>query len=98
MAAAQRRGAKRVNRQRRQLIDKRLAAREGKRFIAFYRGAQARRASRVGNPYPQATEEARCWEVGWKYAELEQCEGTPSPLCRLGPGGDFVRDWPGGGA
>ena len=81
---------------RKYLIEKRQAAREGKRFAAFYRGARACRAGRQGNPYTPGSDEARCWEAGWKYAESEATEQLRAdpPLCRFGPGGDFTRDWP----
>ena len=83
-----------MNRLRKRLIDRRLGAREGKRFIAFYRGARDCRAAHAVNPYPPGSKEAGCWEAGWKYRESEQRESTPPPVCRFGPGGDFVRDWP----
>ena len=81
-----------MNRQRKRLIERRLAAREGRRFGAFYRGVRDFRANRATNPFPPDTEDARCWQAGWKYAESEK-QQVPVPLCRFGPGGDYVRDW-----
>jgi hypothetical protein len=57
---------------RRRLIDARRAAREGRRYHAFYRGAKDCRAGRPANPYRAGSEEAHCWDAGWKYAEAEQ--------------------------
>jgi len=54
---------------RRRMIDARRAAREGKRFHAFYRGCSDARAGRGANPYPPGSEEAVCWGNGWTYAE-----------------------------
>lgn len=51
------------------MIDARRAPREGKRFRAFYCGCHAARAGRSANPYPPGSEEAACWDNGWKYAE-----------------------------
>lgn len=66
--------------------------REGRRWYAFYRGYQARRSGTDGNPHKPGTDAHACWEAGWKYAEDEQRETSPPPICRFGPGGDFVRD------
>jgi len=54
---------------RRRLIDARRAAREGKRFGAFYRGHRDAKAGRTVNPYPPGSEEAACYEGGRRYAE-----------------------------
>ncbi|MGC9455228.1 MAG: hypothetical protein ACP5HU_10240 [Phycisphaerae bacterium] len=54
---------------RRRLIDRSRAAREGRRFHAFYRGCCDARAGRDANPYPAASEEAACWDKGRRYAE-----------------------------
>ena len=51
------------------LIEARKAAREGRRFAAFYRGCKDRRAGRTANPYAPGSEEARCWQAGVKYTE-----------------------------
>ena len=85
-----------MDRRVKRMIEKRLAAREGRRFHAFYRGAGDFRAGRLGNPFQSGSEDARCWEAGFKYAESEsqdRIEAVP-PICRFGPGGDFVHDWP----
>jgi hypothetical protein len=58
-----------MNRTRTRMIDKRLAAREGKRFSAFYRGVRDARAAVTRNPYPPGSEEAGCWTNGRKYVE-----------------------------
>ena len=51
------------------MIDARKAAREGKRFYAFYRGCHDARAGRATNPYPPDSGEAVWWTNGWKYAK-----------------------------
>ena len=51
------------------MIDRQKAAREGKRFHAFYQGCHAARAGRTANPYAPGSEEADCWENGRKYEE-----------------------------
>ena len=60
-----------MNHPRQRLIDQRQAAREGRRYAAFYHGARDRRAGVSQNPYPPDTEDARHWEAGWKYMEVE---------------------------
>lgn len=82
-----------MNRLLKRVIDRRLAAREGKRFSAFYRGASDCRTGRPGNPFPPGSEESGCWEDGWQYAESEKRKSV-TPLCRFGPGGEFMNDWP----
>jgi hypothetical protein len=57
---------------KRRLIEARQAAREGKRFAAFYRGCKDRQAGRTVNPHPPGSVEARGWEAGRKYAEDRQ--------------------------
>jgi hypothetical protein len=57
---------------KRRLIEARKAAREGKRFAAFYRGCKDRRAGRMVNPYAPGSEEARCWQAGYEYVEGER--------------------------
>ena len=57
---------------KRRLIEARQAAREGKRFAAFYRGCKDRRAGRMVNPFAPRSEEAECWQAGQKYAEGER--------------------------
>ncbi len=81
-----------MNPLRRRIIEKAKAAREGRRMHAFYRGFQARRGGLVGNPHPPGGELHACWKAGWEFAQ----DDTPPapPVCRFGPGGDFVRDWP----
>jgi hypothetical protein len=54
------------------LIEARKAAREGKRFAAFYRGCKDRRAGKTANPFPPGGVEARCWQAGCEYAEGER--------------------------
>jgi len=54
------------------LIDRSLAAQEGRRFSAFYRGFHDRKACRRDNPFPMGSEEARCWEAGWQFAGPEK--------------------------
>jgi hypothetical protein len=61
-----------VDARRRRLIEARNAAREGRRFHAFYRGYRDRRQGRSGNPYQPGSQEAACWESGWKHAEGER--------------------------
>ena len=64
-------------RQRRRIIDRSEAGREGKRYYAFYQGYQAKRTSRPGNPYKSGTADHAHWESGWKYACDE--EGAHEP-------------------
>ena len=59
----------RGDRARQRMIDARKAAREGKRFYAFYRGCHDARAGRATNPYPPDSGEAVWWTNGWKYAK-----------------------------
>ena len=61
-----------VDRRRQRLIDAKQAAREGRRFHAFYRGCKDRREGRRENPYRPGSQEAACWENGRKYAEGEE--------------------------
>lgn len=86
---------------RRRLIEQRRAQREGKRFAAFYRGAKAQAAGQPANPFPAGSEEADCWQAGWNYAQSKAADEQPipanPPVCRFGPGGNFVQDWPEGG-
>ena len=77
---------------RRVILDLADIGRAGKRFCAFYRGYEARKSGRGDNPHKPGTEEHACWQAGWEYAQIEQDEKPP--VCRFGPGGDFVRDWP----
>jgi len=51
------------------MIDARQAAREGKRFFAFYRGVRDARLGRAVNPFPPGSAEALGWANGRKYAE-----------------------------
>ena len=82
-------------RRRRLIVNLTEIGREGRRYYVFYKGYQARQRSQPGNPYKPGTADHACWEAGWKYAcdEEEQSKSAP-PVCRLGPGGDYVRDWP----
>ena len=54
---------------RRRLIDRRRAAREGKRFGAFYRGYRDAKVGRTANPYPANSDDSVHWENGRRYAE-----------------------------
>ena len=54
---------------RRRMIDARRAAREGKRFYAFYRGVRDARLGRAVNPFPSGGDESLDWANGRKYAE-----------------------------
>ncbi|MBI5725047.1 MAG: hypothetical protein HZA50_13885 [Planctomycetes bacterium] len=51
-------------------MDRSRAAREGRRYAAFYHGFKDCRAGRssLENPYPPGSKEAAYWEIGWKYA------------------------------
>ena len=51
------------------MIDARRAAREGKRFYAFYRGVRDARLGRAVNPFPSGGDEALDWANGRKYVE-----------------------------
>ena len=81
---------------RKRMIDRREAAREGRRWHAFYRGGRARKAGRGTNPHPPGSELARCWDAGWQYADAERADTRRAepPVCQFGPGGDFARPWP----
>ena len=57
---------------RRRMIDARKAAREGRRYHAFYVGCRDARAGRKTNPYPSGSEDALCWANGRKYAEEQR--------------------------
>jgi len=81
-----------MRRHRRFIVNLADVGREGRRWYTFYRGYQARRRGIDANPHPVGSEEHACWEAGWKYAEIDS-DAEP-PVCRFGPGGDFVRDWP----
>jgi hypothetical protein len=61
---------------------------------AFYLGFRDARAGISVNPYAPGSERARCWEAGRQYAASQECDQTPPPVCRFGPGGDYLRDWP----
>ena len=63
-------------------------------MYAFYRGFRDSHREQAENPFPAEGEEARCWDAGCAYAkEKKELEASP-PVCRLGPGGDFSKDWP----
>ena len=79
---------------RKRMIDRTQAAREGRRFYAFYRGHRDCRAGRRANPFPPGSEQAQCWDAGWKFAESQMLEAPQPPLCRFGPGGEFIQEWP----
>ena len=68
--------------------------REGRRMHAFYQGFQACRRGLVGNPHPPGGELHACWKAGWDFARDDPTPAPDPPVCRFGPGGDFVRDWP----
>lgn len=79
---------------RRRMIDRSQVAREGRRFHAFYRGCRDAQAGCPQNPFPPGSEAARLWQSGQEYAQSEELDSAPPGVCRLGPGGDYVRDWP----
>ncbi len=54
---------------RQRMIDARKAAREGRRFHAFYRGYHDGRAGKAVCPYSPGSEDAICWENGRRYQE-----------------------------
>lgn len=83
-----------MNRLRRQLIEKRQAAKEGRRTHAFYQGFQACRKGLVGNPHPPGGELHACWKAGYEFAKDDQVPTPKPPVCRFGPGGEFAYDWP----
>ena len=68
----------RTDARRRRLIEKREAGKVGRRYYAFYRGYQARRTSRPGNPYKIGTNDHAAWDAGWKYEEMEESDHEPS--------------------
>ena len=76
---------------RKRLIERSRAAKEGRRFHAFYRGVRDADLGRHENPFPAGSEQDRCWQAGQNFAREE---GNPPP-CRFGPGGSFTSDWPG---
>ena len=57
---------------KRRLIEARKAAREGKRFAAFYRGCKDSRAGQTVNPFASGSVEASCWQAGHEYGEGER--------------------------
>lgn len=83
---------------RKRLIDARKAAAEGKRYHAFYRGCMDYRRGQSGNPFKPGSREAAGWDHGYAYGQSQRQDEASLPLCRLGPGGDFVNDWPEGTA
>ena len=56
----------------RALIQRRQAAREGKRFAAFYRGCRDFRSGKKINPCASGSTEAQGWQAGFNYAEGER--------------------------
>ena len=54
---------------KKRMIDKCLAAKEGGRFHAFYRGVRDWQNGKHENPYPTGSEHAQCWSNGQKYME-----------------------------
>ena len=63
---------------RKRLIEKREAGKVGRRYYAFYRGYQARRTSRPGNPFPSGSEDYTNWQSGWEFAAEEESGHEPS--------------------
>lgn len=59
------------NAAKRRLIEAQAAAREGRRFAAFYRGHKDHLAGNSVNPYKPGSIDARGWDAGFKYAEGE---------------------------
>jgi len=83
-----------MNRMRTRLIDRRQAAKEGRRMHAFYQGFKAQRRGLAGNPHPPGGELYACWKAGYEFAKDDQAPAPEPPVCRFGPGGGFVHDWP----
>lgn len=54
---------------RKRLIDRKAAAREGRRYYAFYRGVKDWQDRKNVNPFPPGSELAQCWDNGRKYME-----------------------------
>ncbi len=54
---------------RKRVIESRQAAKEGRRFHAFYCGVRDWRAGRRQNRFPPGSEQAQCWANGQKYME-----------------------------
>ncbi len=61
-----------MNPRSKRMLDKRRAAREGRRFHAFYLGCQAQRSRSPGNPHKAGTEDHASWQAGWQYAGGEE--------------------------
>ena len=79
---------------RRKIIDRRQAAKEGRRFHAFYLGYHAFRKGQAANPFAERSEDAENWSKGYQYAQdLAQDPLAGTPLVKLGPGGDYLRTW-----
>ena len=82
------------HRQKQRMIDKHRAAKEGWRMHAFYQGFHSRQRGLVGNPHTPGSELFICWNAGYEFAADDDMPAPQLPVCRLGPGGDFVLDWP----
>ncbi|MFW6061186.1 MAG: hypothetical protein ACOC93_00100 [Planctomycetota bacterium] len=54
------------------MIQRAAAAREGRRFHAFYLGRKARREGQSRNPYAPGSALATCWANGWRYGECDR--------------------------
>ena len=86
-----------MNFAKRRMIKQQQAAKEGRRFHAFYLGYRAFKTGRAVNPFPAGSEQADCWGKGLEYARtLAQDPLAGQPVVKLGPGGDHVRCWPEG--
>jgi hypothetical protein len=59
---------------RRHIVNLADIGREGRRYHAFYRGYQARRAGSSPNPHKPGSEVHECWQAGWEYACREEAE------------------------
>lgn len=85
-----------IRRQRRGRMIVNLAdvGRMGRRYCAFYHGYKAQRAGNHTNPHDADSEEHECWNAGYEFAGDDPAPPREPPVCRFGPGGDFVHDWP----
>ena len=81
-----------MNFAKRRMIRQQQAAKEGRRFHAFYLGYRAFRTGRIANPFPAGSEQADCWGKGCQYAkDLAHDPLAGQPQAKPGPGGNHVR-------
>ena len=57
-----------MHRRRRYIVNLTEIGREGRRYFVFYKGYQAKRTSRPGNPHKRGTPDHQWWEAGWQHA------------------------------